>query len=57
MKERRLSNSKRFIIVMIAGLAMLLVAGLLSLLLGAHAYSISDLFGAIFNYSEKNDAH
>lgn len=57
MKNRRLSNTKRFIITVIAGLAVLLIAGLLSLLLGAHAYSISDLFGAIFDYHESNDAH
>ena len=57
MKNRRLSTTKRFIITVIAGLAVLLIAGLLSLLLGAHAYSISDLFGAIFDYHESNDAH
>ena len=42
---------------MIIGAIVLFTISLLSLLLGATNYSITDLFGALFNYNENNDSH
>ena len=56
MKNKKFSNRKKFIIVMIVGFVGLLIAALLSLMLGAHIYSIGDVFNAIFNYNEEVDS-
>ena len=57
MKKKRLSNKKRFLIVMIIGLVVLFATGLLSLFFnGNHIYSIKDVFSAVFHYDKLNDS-
>ena len=49
----RTGNSKRFIIFLIAGLALLLTAGALSLVFGANNMSLGTVFKAIFAFDEE----
>ena len=56
MKDRKVSNKKKFVFVMIIGLVALVAISLLSLFFnGNHVYSVKDVFNAIFHYNNNVD--
>ena len=52
----KMNNSKKFVIFLIAGLIGLFIVSILYLIFGAKIYSISYVFGSIFNYNDNVDA-
>ena len=56
MTKKKLSNNKKFILVLVLGLIMIFISSLLTLMLGASIYSIGDVFNAIFHYSDDVDS-
>mgnify|MGYP003571273613 CR=1 FL=1 len=54
--EKRLSNNKRFIIVIVTGLVALIATSLLTIMLGSQNYSINKVFQAFFSYDKDVDS-